>query len=160
MRRNERGATILEAALALSLLFLILIGIMGFAVVFANYQTVTNAAREGARYAVAPPIDADTLPSSAIIAQKACSYLPNSLAIPTCASYDGTKTPPALTKCLMLGGPAPTANDVYVTQCTVAQPNGLPSLVYTEVDIRNSLKLPIIPQISLNTTAAMRNETN
>jgi Flp pilus assembly protein TadG len=160
MRRNEEGATILEAALVLSLLFLIVVGVIGFTVVFGNYQAITNAAREGARYAVAPASDADTLPSAATIAQKTCSFMPRSLAVSTCATYNGSKTPPTLAKCLMLGGPTPTVNDVYVTQCTVPQLNGLPSLTYTEVAVRESMKLPMIPAMTLHTTAAMRNENN
>ncbi|MFB3916599.1 MAG: TadE/TadG family type IV pilus assembly protein [Terriglobales bacterium] len=52
--KSECGATIAEAALVLILLFTFLMGIIEFGRCYNIYQNVTNAAREGARYAVAP----------------------------------------------------------------------------------------------------------
>lgn len=57
MTRNgtrECGGTLVEAALVLILVFTFLMGIIEFGRVYNIYQNVTNAAREGARYAVAP----------------------------------------------------------------------------------------------------------
>lgn len=52
--RNTRGAEIAETALILPLLFVILLAIFWFGQAFRIYTTITHAAREGARAAVAP----------------------------------------------------------------------------------------------------------
>jgi Flp pilus assembly protein TadG len=51
---NRAGEEIVEAALALPLLFVILIAIFWFGQAFRIYTTLTQAARQGARAAVAP----------------------------------------------------------------------------------------------------------
>lgn len=51
---SEKGAELIEFALVLPLLLLILFGIIDFGLLFQRYETVTNAAREGARVAVLP----------------------------------------------------------------------------------------------------------
>jgi len=56
--RSERGAEIVELALVLPLLMLVLGGIVDFGFLFKNYEVVTNAAREGARFAVVPTVTA------------------------------------------------------------------------------------------------------
>lgn len=48
-RREERGATLVEAALVYPLLFLLLFGIVEFGLAFKDYLTVSHAARDGAR---------------------------------------------------------------------------------------------------------------
>jgi Flp pilus assembly protein TadG len=50
--RHDRGAEIIELAIALPILLLVLAGIMDFGFLFERYEVVTNAAREGARMAV------------------------------------------------------------------------------------------------------------
>jgi len=50
----EKGAELIEFALVLPLLLLVMFGIMDFGLLFQRYETVTNAAREGARIAVLP----------------------------------------------------------------------------------------------------------
>ena len=50
----DKGAELIEFALVFPLLLLTLLGIMDFGLLFQRYQTVTNAAREGARIAVLP----------------------------------------------------------------------------------------------------------
>ncbi len=52
-RGDERGAALVEFALALPLLLVVIAGIVDFGFVFQRYEVVTNAAREGARLAVA-----------------------------------------------------------------------------------------------------------
>ena len=51
---NERGAALLETAIALPLVLLVSVGIFEFGRAFQTWQVVTNAAREGARIAVMP----------------------------------------------------------------------------------------------------------
>lgn len=54
LARNARGSEIAEFAMILPLFFMILIGIFWFGQAFRIYGTITHAAREGARAAVAP----------------------------------------------------------------------------------------------------------
>ena len=57
-RSNERGQALVEAALTFPLLFLIFFGIIEFSLVIFSYNTISSAAREGARYGIvstAPP---------------------------------------------------------------------------------------------------------
>jgi len=51
---REKGSELVEAALVISLLLTFLIGIIWIARGFNVYQTMRRAAREGARFAVAP----------------------------------------------------------------------------------------------------------
>lgn len=48
---EERGANLVEMALVTGLLLLLLMGVADFGRAFNNYIIITNAAREGARYA-------------------------------------------------------------------------------------------------------------
>lgn len=48
---GERGANLVEFALVLPLLILLLVGVADFGRAFNNYMIITNASREGARYA-------------------------------------------------------------------------------------------------------------
>ena len=59
LRRDQRGAALLEMAFTLPLLLLISVGIFEFGRAFEVWQVLTNAAREGARVAVLPGISDD-----------------------------------------------------------------------------------------------------
>jgi Flp pilus assembly protein TadG len=50
-RRNERGQTFVEFALALPILIVLLFGIIQFGIAFHSYITLTDATRAGARKA-------------------------------------------------------------------------------------------------------------
>src|SRR3979411_2979244 len=54
LARGTSGAEIAEAALVLPLMFMMLLGIFWFGQAFSIYGTLTHAARQGARAAVAP----------------------------------------------------------------------------------------------------------
>jgi hypothetical protein len=68
-RADEDGQDIIEFAIILPLLLLLLLGIIQAGILVWNYNTVANAAREGARYAIVHPMDVpltqcpDTLPA-------------------------------------------------------------------------------------------------
>ncbi len=53
--RRDRGQDLVEYALVLPLLLLLLLGIMEFSIVIWSYNTIANAAREGARYGIIDP---------------------------------------------------------------------------------------------------------
>jgi Flp pilus assembly protein TadG len=57
LRRDQRGAALLEVAFTLPLLLLVSVSIFEFGRAFQTWQVLTNAAREGARVAVLPGID-------------------------------------------------------------------------------------------------------
>jgi Flp pilus assembly protein TadG len=53
-RLSERGAELVEFAIAMPVMLLLMAGIVDFAMLFQSYEVATNAAREGARLAVLP----------------------------------------------------------------------------------------------------------
>ena len=57
--RGERGAALVEFALAVPLLLVVIAGIVDFGFVFQRYEVITNAAREGARMASLPGYEED-----------------------------------------------------------------------------------------------------
>jgi Flp pilus assembly pilin Flp len=60
MRRDERGAAMVELAIVLPILMLIVMGIVEFGRAWNVYQVITDAAREGARRAVVRDGDTDS----------------------------------------------------------------------------------------------------
>src|SRR5688500_15447923 len=52
LRKNERGAALLETAITLPIILLISVGIFEFGRAYQTWQVLTNAAREGARIAI------------------------------------------------------------------------------------------------------------
>ena len=54
LARDERGVEVLEAALVLPILLTLLLGMFWLSRAYNVYQTITRAAREGARFALAP----------------------------------------------------------------------------------------------------------
>lgn len=52
--KRQRGAALLETALALPMVLLVAVGIFEFGRAYQTWQVVTNAAREAARVAVLP----------------------------------------------------------------------------------------------------------
>jgi Flp pilus assembly protein TadG len=73
-RRGERGAEILELAIVLPILLLVVAGILDFGFMFQRYETLTNAAREGARLASLPAYSDDP-GDVAIVKQRVRDYL-------------------------------------------------------------------------------------
>ena len=62
LRRQDRGQELVEYAMLLPLLLLLLVGIIEFSIIVFSYDTIANAAREGARVAIIPAnTDADVL---------------------------------------------------------------------------------------------------
>ena len=60
IRRRERGAALVEAAITVPIILLISVGIFEFGRAYQTWQVLTNAAREGARLAVLEgPTDSD-----------------------------------------------------------------------------------------------------
>src|SRR3982751_109523 len=54
LKKNERGAALLETAITIPMILMVCIGIFEFGRAYQTWQVLTNAAREGARVAVLP----------------------------------------------------------------------------------------------------------
>ena len=62
---RESGATLVEYALVAPLLFLLLFAIIEFGIIVLSYNTISNAAREGARYGAVNPSDSAGIEAAA-----------------------------------------------------------------------------------------------
>ncbi|HEX6907794.1 MAG TPA: TadE/TadG family type IV pilus assembly protein [Terriglobales bacterium] len=163
----EHGTTIVEAALALPLFFLLVLGTIWFGLAFSSYQALVTAAREGARYGVAPLANANyNLPTNNEIAQRSCNYLQSAVlgGLAQCSNYGGS-TPPAITGC---NDPAlKTADNIYVgvvpvpyTIQYIGSP-GTSTLNQTDVVVGIRKTVPIMGfTLHLTTCSAMRSENN
>ena len=159
--RGEGGATIVEGAVVSLLLFTLLFAILGFGRAFNIYQVVTDAAREGARYAVAPDANAGVpyaLPGPDAVAARVCSYLQSAnirFASGTCGLASGPGGPTCAS-----GGTLPPAvgPGVYVLQGCSEMVNNIQTY-YSEVDVKVPYRLFGLPfTVNLTTRAVMRNE--
>jgi Flp pilus assembly protein TadG len=52
LKKNERGAALIETAITIPIVLLITVGLFEFGRAYQTWQVLTNAAREGARVAV------------------------------------------------------------------------------------------------------------
>jgi Flp pilus assembly protein TadG len=75
---DERGQDMVEFGLALPLLVLLLFGIIESGLIYQSFNTITNAAREGARYGAISPANEGpstcAAPSGAIGSQAVCRF--------------------------------------------------------------------------------------
>ncbi len=139
-RRKQRGATIVEAAFTLLILLIFLDAVLEFGRAYNVYHIMTNAAREGARYAVAPAPGTSTLPTNAQVQSWVNTFLASGgVRSATISVLPSTQT----------------VNNMQVT--------------YTDVEVTAPYTF-IVPQllmgsntygtITLATSSRMRNETN
>jgi len=61
LRKNQKGQSLLELALALPVMLLILFGTLEFGRIFHSYIIITHAAREGARIGAVGATDAEII---------------------------------------------------------------------------------------------------
>lgn len=136
---RERGGTLVEAAITLTLLFLFILGILEFGRAFDIYQILTNGAREGARFAVAPCSATGT------------TCTPG--ALPTVSEIQGQVNN------FLASGNVKGAT-VEVTQTTTTVNNV--TLAYTQVTVRAPYTFVFFPFGTkiMQAISTMRNETN
>src|SRR5215467_50586 len=137
-KASEQGTTIVEAAIIITMFFMLLFGIFEAGRFVNTKQVLTNAAREGARFAVTPLSGTNTLPTTSEIEDRVNEYLAS-------ANITGATT---------------TVNpDVEV-------PTGPVTTVYTLVQVQEPYHVLTVPyffnmlQITLSGEALMRNETS
>jgi Flp pilus assembly protein TadG len=117
---ETRGAEIAEAAAVLPVMFMMILGIFWFGQAFSTYGTITRAAQEGARAAVAPlcttcagSIDPSANASSAVRNVLVAAHLdPTRLQQPI--------TPPSLCAC---GSSVATCTGAGASECDNSQAN-------------------------------------
>jgi Flp pilus assembly protein TadG len=102
LARSTRGAEIAETAMILPLLFMVILAIFWFGQAFRIYGTLTHAARQGARAAVAP-VCATCAAAPTASAQNAITAINTALAAARVDKTNlqalGSWTPPALCAC-------------------------------------------------------------
>lgn len=134
--KSQRGATMVESAISISLFFMLVLGIWNFGRVYHLYQIATNAAREGARFSVAPDPVTGNLPTTAAVQDRVQQFL-------------------------TLGAVTVNSSNINVSQGASVTINGV-ALTVTTVHITAPFQfygLPFGP-INVTTEARMRNETN
>lgn len=167
-RQRERGATAVEAAVVLSTYLLIVVGILWFGLTFSVYQSIVTAAREGARYGVAPLASSSySLPTSNQIAQRSCNYLRAAVfgGLNQCINY-GNSTPPAITGCTdttLTSGP----DNIYVgfvsVPYTVKYVGGSQTATFNQTQVVVGIRktVPVLGfTLHLTTCSSMRSENN
>ena len=137
-KTSERGTTIVEAAIILLAFFMLFFGIFEAGRFINTRQVLTNAAREGSRFAVTPLSGTNTLPSNTEIQARVDQYLAD-------ANITGATT---------------TVNPAF----SVA--TGSVTTVYTRVRVERVYSVISVPyffnmlQVNLAGEALMRNETS
>ncbi len=91
---RDDGQAIVEFALVLPLLMGLLLGIVQFGIVFNNYETLTDAARVGARQAAVSRFVGDNGVSAEAAAVAAASGLNNTLTVDAQSCAPGTSPCP------------------------------------------------------------------
>jgi Flp pilus assembly protein TadG len=129
---GERGSALAESAVAALCLFTLLFGAAEFARAYNIYESLTNAAREGARFAIAPDPASGALPVTGDIQ----------------AHVDPFLTPLGITG--------------TVTVVTTSHVVNAATNTYTQVAISAPYSFFFLPfgTITLSATSEMRNETN
>ena len=159
--RAQRGGTLVESAVTLLVFFIFLFGIIEFGRAYNTYQVATNAAREGARFAVAPcsftpsscPYGTNNLPGVANISGVVGNYLSS-------ANVSGSTR---VCQGFLDSAGAPQ----HAGDCTPWPDNGCTTLeavptCFTRVQVQAPYRFLFFPFGTVNMTvqANMRNEAN
>ena len=142
LRRDTRGAALLEMALAMPMMLLIAAGIFEFGRAYQTWQIVTNAAREGARIAVLPGTT-DTMVSDRVRTYMSDGQLSDYAAATVAIQRDAT---------IAMGAGTATASKITVSYpftFVVLQP------ISKLINPSSTLGAPLTMSVS----ALMRNET-
>jgi Flp pilus assembly protein TadG len=137
-RASEAGTSTVEAALVLLMFFMLLFGVFEAGRFMNTRQVLTHAAREGARFAVTPLSQTNTLPSHAEVQARVDQFLAT-------GNITGAVVQP-------LG--------------TVTVDTGLVDTTYTQVTVDKTYNVLTVPyffnvlSVTVSGDAMMRNETS
>ena len=109
LRTKQRGAEIIEMALALPVFPILIIGGIDFATMLYDKTVITNAAREGARAGVVVPVATPNKSGASVARTVACKFISTYL-----ISYNTSSTKPAGSVC--------TNSSAYVDIVDAASP--------------------------------------
>ena len=135
---SERGTAIVESAIILPVFFMLLFGVFEAGRFMNTQQVLTNAAREGARYAVTPLTQTNTLPSTGQITTRVNDFL----------------------------GSASITGATVTVDNAVSVVTGSITTTYTRVRVDEPYQVLTVPgffsmlQVTLRGEALMRNETS
>jgi len=150
LNRNEWGVTLVESALILVLFLTLLLGVMEVGRFLNIRQVLTHAAREGARFAIAPASGTNTLPDEDQVSAKVETYL---LAANIRDAVTTVKCPPS-------------ATEVCTKDPAMAIVTGSVTTEYTEVTVSTTYSVLSAPglfkalEVNLSGKALMRRETS
>lgn len=150
-RSLEKGVTTLEGAVILIMFFILLLGVIEAGRFLSTRQVLTNAAREGARFAVAPTSGTNNLPDETEIKAKVQSFL-------DAAHVTGTTIS---TTC-----PTGATELCTIKNASMSVTTGLVTTQYTMVTVSKPYSVITAPgffkaiNITLTGTAMMRRETS
>jgi Flp pilus assembly protein TadG len=137
----QRGATLVEAAFTLMILFTFLLATIDLGRGYNVYQTMTDAAREGARFAVSP---------CSLLNASGCSY--GAGARPTVGDVQN-KVQTYLDVALVKGA---TINVNQMNETVSGN-----TVAFTQVQVSDPYTFFFLPfSITINAQAVMRNEDN
>lgn len=108
-RQSEKGAELVEMAFVILLFMVLMIGVFEFGRAYNIYQNITNAAREGARFAVAP-LRGGTInyPSRSDVDAVIAGFMQSANLDPAAANFDirlnNQNVDPSCTPCSAGGG--------------------------------------------------------
>ena len=141
-KHGEKGAEMVEMAFVLLIFLVLMMGVFEFGRAFNIYQNITNAAREGARFAVAPQRGGTTnYPNNTEVSDVISSFMRSSYLNPAVATINiqlnNQNIDPACTPCVAGGG------------CACG----------TRVSISYPFSFLFYGGINISTTVLMRNES-
>lgn len=142
LRRDTKGAALLEMALTLPMMLMVAAGIFEFGRAYQTWQIITNAAREGARIAVLPGTT-DTMVSDRVKTYMSDGQLSDYAAATVAIKRDAT---------IAMGASTATASKItisYPFTFVVLQP------ISKLINPSSALGAPLTMSVS----ALMRNET-
>jgi len=150
---SQRGAAMVEAALTMLTLLVLVFAIFEAGRLLNIQQTLTNAAREGARFSVlpaaatgTPPVPSDTLPSSTAVQARVQDFL-------NASGLNGSTATIAVNQACC--NPTPSGCGTCATG----------DIRYSRIEITVPYRVISISmfgllEVNLHGRAAMRNETN
>ncbi|HTU40835.1 MAG TPA: TadE family protein [Candidatus Aquilonibacter sp.] len=127
--RGSGGSEIAETAIIMPLLFMMVLAIFWFGQAFHIYTTITQAARQGARAAIAPACSTCTPVTNTIAAQNAITAINSTLAAAHMATAQIQAPSPVPTLCpcgsttSSCGSNAISCASIHVTTNVCVQPN-------------------------------------
>lgn len=145
-KRQQLGVTLVETAVVILLFFTLVFATIEFGRAYNEYHTITNAAREGARYAVAPC--SATVP--------ACGTTPPGQLM------DKADVESLVKQWLASANIDPTGSNVVIDVQQETESMNNVQLSYTHVHVEAPYSFLFLPfeKVQLKTDAVMRNETN